>query len=158
MFVTGSTWTHPAVIEWTQWLLNSYQHWIGRELLERVGEPDFQAQALFQVPFVVVSHGREDDPMLNYGNQMALDLWEMTWDQLVQTPSRLTAEPVNRAEREWMLEQARTRGYMDTYRGVRISATGRRFLVEDALIWNVVDHHGQWVGQAASFLHWTWLT
>lgn len=156
--MTLPLWTHPAVIEWTQWLLNSYHHWIGRELLERVGEPDFQAQALFQVPFVVVSHGREDDPILNYGNQMALDLWEMTWDQLVQTPSRLTAEPVNRAEREWMLEQARRRGYIDTYRGVRISATGRRFLVEDALVWNVLDQQGQWVGQAASFLQWTWLT
>ena len=156
--MTLPVWTLPAVIEWTQWLLNSYHHWMGRELLERVGEPVFQAQALFHVPFVVVSHGREDDPMLNYGNQMALDLWEMTWDQLVQTPSRLTAEPVNRAEREWMLEQARRRGYLDTYRGVRISATGRRFLVEDALIWNVLDQAGQWVGQAASFLHWTWLT
>lgn len=151
-------WTHPAVVEWTQWLLNSYHHWIGRELLERVGEPDFQAQALFEAPFVVVSHGREDDPILNYGNQMALDLWEMTWDRLVQAPSRLTAEPVNRAEREWMLEQARRRGYLDTYRGVRISATGRRFLVEDALIWNVVDHQGQGVGQAATFSRWTWLT
>lgn len=156
--MTLPVWTLAAVIEWTQWLLNSYHHWMGWELLERVGEPAFQAQALFHVPFVVVSHGREDDPMLNYGNQMALDLWEMTWDQLVQTPSRLTAEPVNRAEREWMLEQARRRGYLDTYRGVRISATGRRFLVEDALIWNVLDQEGQWVGQAASFLHWTSLT
>jgi hypothetical protein len=157
-FVTLPVWTHPAVIEWTQCLLNSYRHWVGRELLERVGEPEFQAEALFQAPFVVVSHGREDDPMLNYGNQMALDLWEMTWDRLVQTHSRLTAEPVNRAEREWMLEQARRRGYFDTYRGVRISTTGRRFLVEDALIWNVVDQQGQWVGQAASFSRWTWLT
>ena len=62
----------------------------------------------------------------------------MTWKQLVTTPSRLTAEPVNRAEREWMLEQARVRGYIDTYRGVRISGTGRRFLVENAMIWNVL--------------------
>jgi len=156
--MTLPVWTQPAIVEWTAWLLNSYRHWIGRELFERVGAPDFQAQVLFEAPFVVVSHGREDDPILNYGNQMALDLWEMTWDQLVQTPSRLTAEPVNRAEREWMLEQARRRGYLDTYRGVRITATGRRFLVEDALIWNVVDHQGQPVGQAATFSHWTWLT
>jgi hypothetical protein len=156
--MTFPVWTHPAVIEWTQLILDSYQHWVGRALLERMGGPDFQAQALFQAPFVVVSHGKEDDPILNYGNQMALDLWEMTWDRLVQTPSRLTAEPVNRADREWMLEQARRRGYLDTYRGVRISATGRRFLVEDALIWNVMDPQGREVGQAASFWHWTWLT
>ncbi|MDE3051045.1 MAG: MEKHLA domain-containing protein, partial [Nitrospirota bacterium] len=99
----------------------------------------------------------ETDPVLNYGNRMALDLWEMTWDQLVQTPSRLTAEPINRAEREWMLEQAKTRGYLDTYRGVRITSTGRRFLVENALIWNIVDAEGRRVGQAATFSTWTFL-
>jgi len=147
----------PWVVEWSQQLLNSYHHWIGRDLIERVGEPQFQSCALFESPLVVVSHGNEADPILNYGNRTALDLWEMTWEQLAKTPSRLTAEPVNRAEREWMLEQARVRGYIDTYRGVRISGTGRRFLVENALIWNVLDCCGQPVGQAATFSQWTWL-
>ena len=147
----------PWVVEWSQQLLNSYHHWIGRDLIERVGEAEFQSCALFESPLVVVSHGNEADPILNYGNQTALDLWEMTWEQLAKTPSRLTAEPVNRAEREWMLEQARVRGYIDTYRGVRISGTGRRFLVENALIWNVLDSRGQPVGQAATFSQWAWL-
>ena len=156
--MTSQIWTDPAIMEWSQLLLNSYRRWIGRELLERVGDSGYQAHTLFQSPFAVVSHGMEEDPLLNYGNQVALELWELTRDQLVKTPSRLTAEPVNRAEREWMLEQARTRGYLDTYRGVRISSTGRRFLVENALIWNVVDAEGQRVGQAATFSQWTWLT
>ena len=156
--MTSQIWTDPAVMEWSQLLLNSFRHWVGRELLERVGDSDYQAHALFQSSFVVVSHGIEEDPLLNYGNQVALELWEVTWEQLVKTPSRLTAEPVNRAEREWMLEQARTRGYLDTYQGVRITSTGRRFLVENALIWNVVDAEGQRVGQAATFAQWTWLT
>lgn len=151
-------WTNPVVIEWTQRLLDSYRHWTSRDLIERIGEVDAQGYRLFHSPFVVVSHGAEADPFLNYGNQVALDLWEMTWDQLVQTPSRLTAEPVNRAEREWMLEQAKARGYLDTYRGVRVTSTGRRFLVENALIWNVVDAEGKPVGQAATFSQWTWLT
>jgi len=142
------------IVQWSQWLLDSYRHWTGRELIARVGGPEFQSRALFEWPAVVVSHGTEVDPVLNYGNQTALDLWELTWEQLVKTPSRLTAEPVNRAEREWMLEQARTRGYIDTYRGVRISSTGRRFLVENALIWNVRDSLGQQVGQAATFSQW----
>jgi hypothetical protein len=100
----------------------------------------------------------EEDPLLNYGNQVALELWEMTWENLTRTPSRLTAEPMNRAEREWMLEQAKARGYLDTYRGVRVTSTGRRFLVENALIWTVVDSAGSTVGQAATFSQWTWLT
>ena len=155
--MTSQIWTNPVVVEWTQRLLNSYRHWTSRELIERIGGPEVQAYRLFQALFVVVSHGAGKDPVLNYGNQIALDLWEMRWDQFVQTPSRLTAEPVNRAEREWMLEQAKTRGYLDTYRGVRITSTGRRFLVENALIWNVVDAEGQRVGQAATFSMWTFL-
>jgi len=150
-------WTDPAIIEWSQLLLNSFRHWIGRDLLERVGDQDYQAHALFQSPFVIVSHGIEEDPLLNYGNQVALELWELTWEQLVKTPSRLPAEGDTRAEREWMLEQASKRGYLDTYRGVRITATGRRFLVENAVIWNVVAAGGRVVGQAATFAQWTWL-
>jgi len=151
-------WTRPAIVEWSQLLLNSFHHWTERELIERAGDLECQAHALFQSTFVVVSHGMEEDPLLNYGNHVALELWEMTWEQLIMTPSRLTAEPVNRAERESMLEQARTLGYLDTYRGVRITSTGRRFLVENAFIWNVVNGKGQRVGQAATFSQWTWLT
>lgn len=152
--MTQPPWTDPVIVRWTQRLLDSYRNWIGRDLLERIGDLDYQAQALYQSPFVVVSHGLQDDPILNYGNQMALELWELTWEQLVKTPSRLTAEPVNRAEREWMLEQVRTSGYLDTYRGVRVSSTGRRFLVDKAIVWNVLDEQGQRVGQAATFSHW----
>jgi hypothetical protein len=156
--MTTQIWTRPSIVEWSQQLLNRFHHWTERELIERVGDFECQAHALFHSPFVVVSHGMEEDPLLNYGNHVALKLWEMTWEQLITTPSRLTAEPVNRAERDSMLEQARTSGYLDTYRGVRITSTGRRFLVENALIWNVVDGKGQRVGQAATFSQWTWLT
>jgi hypothetical protein len=155
--MSSQVWTDLSVVQWTQRLLDSYRHWIGRELIERNGDLECQARALFESPVVVVSHGMEADPVLNYGNRTALGLWEMTWDQLTATPSRLTAEPVNRAEREGMLEQARVRGFIDTYRGVRISGTGRRFLVENALIWNVLDSEYQRIGQAATFSHWTWL-
>jgi len=149
---------NPVIVDWSLLLLNSFRHWTGRELLERAGDRTSEADTLFLSPFVVVSHGMEEDPLLNYGNQVALELWEMTWEDLTRTPSRLTADPTNRAEREWMLEQAKTRGYFDTYRGVRITSTGRRFLVENALIWNVMDEEGQRVGQAATFSKWTWLT
>ena len=132
--MSSQPWMNQTIVQWTQRLLDSYRHWMGTELLERTGDPELQAHALFESPVVVVSHGMQTDPVLNYGNRMALKLWEMTWEQLIETPSRLTAEPVNRAEREWMLEQARVRGDLDTYRGVRISRSGRRFLVEGAVI------------------------
>ena len=153
--MTTPLWTNPAVIAWSQQLLDSYRHWIGRELMARTGPPEEQAQALFQAPFVVVSHGMEADPLLNYGNQAALDLWVMTWGQLTRTPSRLTAEPVNREERARMLVLAEAQGHFTGYRGVRIASTGTRFLIEDATVWNVVTASGARVGQAATFVRWT---
>ena len=146
---------HRFMVTWSQLLLDSFRHWTGRDLLIRTGTPDAQAQALFAAPFVVVSHGAEADPLLNYGNQQALDLWELSWAQLTSTPSRLTAEPMNRDERARMLAVAEEQGYYSGYRGIRISSTGKRFLVEGATVWNVVDGQGIRVGQAATFARWT---
>jgi hypothetical protein len=153
--VKAAPWTEPPIVEWSQLLLDSYRHWIGKDLIERTSDPQQQARMLFEACFVVVSHGVEADPILNYGNQIALDLWELSWDQFIKTPSRLTAEADDRAERGSMLERARLNGYFDGYRGVRISSTGRRFLVEQALIWNVIDPAGKPIGQAATFSEWS---
>ena len=150
-------WESPEVQSWCQLLLDSYQRLKGRDLVDRTGTLVDQARALFRVPFVVASHGTEPDPVLNYGNQVALDLWEMRWEQFTQTSSRLTAEPENREERARMLEQAAAHGFIDDYRGIRISGTGRRFLVEQATVWNIVDGEGQKRGQAATFSKWTYL-
>lgn len=150
-------WTEPAVIHWSQLLLDSFRRWLGRELIERKGSAEEQAKALYHAPFVVVSHGMEPDPILNYGNKAAQDLWELDWAQLTKTPSRLTAEPVNQAERARMLAQAHEKGFIDDYKGVRISGTGKRFLVEQAIVWSVVGAGGEQQGQAATFSRWTFL-
>jgi len=156
--VTASIWARIAVIAWSQRLLDSFHHWTGRDLLDRSGSIEEQAEALFAAPCVVVSHGTETDPILNYGNQAALDLWEMSWAQLVGMPSRRTAEPIDQLERARMLQLVEQQGYYDRYRGVRISSAGRRFLVEEALVWNVIDEQGQRIGQAATFSRWTSLS
>ncbi len=151
----AAPWSDPRIVEWSQLLLDSYRHWVGKELIERAGDARAQAQRLFEASYVVVSHGVEPDPILNYGNQVALDLWELSWEQLTATPSRLTAEADNRAERERMLDEARGKGYYDGYKGVRISSTGRRFMVEQATIWTVADLDGNPLGQAATFSVWS---
>jgi MEKHLA domain len=150
-------WMQAAVIAWSQHLLDSYAHWTGANLLSRDGTVTEQAKRLFCASFVLVSHGTEPDPVLNYGNEVGLALWEMTWEQFVRTPSSQTAEPVNRAERADLLRTVTERGYCDRYRGIRISATGRRFLVEGARVWNVIDAEGERIGQAAAFSQWTML-
>ncbi len=73
---------------------------MGKDLIERTSDAKQQTRMLFEASFVIVSHGAEPDPILNYGNQIALNLWELPWDQFIKTSSRLTAEPDDRAERE----------------------------------------------------------
>ena len=80
-------------------MLASWHHWTGRYLIDpKLSKPE-QARRLFNAPFVVLSHDTASDPMLNYANQTGLALFEMSWDELVRTPSRLTAEPIHREER-----------------------------------------------------------
>jgi MEKHLA domain. len=135
-------------------VLNSYRKWTGEELLElMVGES--LAEQLNRTGRVLLSHGTETDPILNYGNETALALWEMAWDDFVRMPSRLTAEPMEREEREKLLDEVKAKGYSKSYTGVRVSRTGRRFQIENAAIWNVEDEKGRMIGQAASFPSWT---
>ncbi len=150
-------WKNPLIIEWCQYLLNSYAHWVKQELIERKGTPFEQAERLFNSTFVVASHGVENDPILNYGNQIALNLWMMDWAQFTQTPSRLTAEMPNRAERSHMLKQAKIHGYIADYRGIRVSSTGQRFMIDRAIIWNIHKPDGTTIGQGATFSTWKFL-
>lgn len=148
-------WLKESILLWIGLILDSYVHWTGEELIDRTGTLSDQAYRLFHAPFVVASHGMEADPILNYGNAQALGLWEMNWEEFVITPSRLTTEAVNQTERELMLQQAARNGFIRNYQGVRISRTGKRFLVEQATVWNVIDRQKIKVGQAATFSRWT---
>ncbi len=144
-------WQQQAIINHSQRLLHSFQHWTGRSLLDVNGSPVEIAQALFEAPFVLVSHGTEPDPIFNYGNRRALELWEFSWEDFTQMPSRKCVEPVTQEERDRLLAAAATKGYIDNYSGVRISSTGKRFQIEDVILWNVLDEQNQRCGQAAVF-------
>jgi hypothetical protein len=152
----GMPWLGPASLLQAQRIVASHRRFTGRALLPSA-EPHALAQALFAAPFVVVSHGTEDDPVLNYGNAAALALWETTWEELTRTPSRLTAEAPERSERERLLAAVARDGFIDDYAGVRISRSGRRFRIRQATVWNLLDERGERCGQAATFATWEFL-
>lgn len=150
-------WKTDFVIAHTTCLARSLKQLTGRELLPGTANPAELAEQVFEAPFVLVSHGTEADPILNYGNSAALALWEMSWAELTRTPSRLTAEAPNRRERARLLDAVTQRGFIDDYSGVRISKTGRRFRIARATVWNLLTETGQPCGQAATFDHWEFL-
>jgi hypothetical protein len=150
-------WQNPSVIAQTQRIVRSLRHWTGRDLLPGLFNPLGLAKNVFAAPFVLVSHGTEADPVLNYGNQTALNLWEMSWEELTRTPSRLTAEAPNREERARLLAAVTRNGFIDDYSGIRISKNGRRFRIAQATVWNLLDEQGRHAGQAATFSDWEFL-
>lgn len=150
----GEPWRREPIVRHSGLLLRSFARIVGRDLLPAGPGGIDAARALFEAPFVVLSHGLEDDPVLNYGNRQALALWEMSFADFTRMPSRVTAEPVLREERERLLATAARKGFIDDYAGVRVSSTGRRFHIENAIIWNVVDDEGVRRGQAATFDRW----
>ncbi len=150
-------WQQPKIIRWSQIMADSYQQLLGKNLIDSVNTPEQLAHDLFHAPFVLVSHDNQSNPIFNYGNQTALQLWSLSWEEFIKTPSVSTVEPVGKAERELMLKQAEEQGYIDNYQGTRISHSGQKFIIEQVTLWNLTDESGQKCGQAATFPTWEWL-
>lgn len=128
---------------------DSFLRLTGRPLVAPVS-----AAAIWTAPRVIVAHGTEDDPVFFYGNRLALEAFELDFENFIRLPSRFSAEPINRAERERLLARVARDGYIDDYAGIRISARGQRFRIEQAVVWNLVDANGAIHGQAATFERW----
>jgi len=135
-------------------LCASYHRWTGRDLAATGTSHQDRARAVWQFPVVIASHGTEADPVFNYANRAALRLWKMDWTTFTHLPSRYSAEPLAREERERLLAAVTTHGYIDDYCGVRIARDGSRFRIEQATVWNVVDTIGTYRGQAVVFDRW----
>ena len=146
----------PYSIEHANCLLTSHLHLAGHALLARLpGETDAALAArLYAAPFVVLAHGTEPDPLFNYANLAAQRLFELSWDEFIGLPSRLSAEAPVRGERERLLARVTTHGFIDDYSGIRISKSGNRFRILSAMVWNVSDATGTRLGQAAAFADW----
>lgn len=144
------------LVEHIERLARSHARWTGKELFPGM-VPGAWARAAWNSSAILVSHGTEPDPVLNFGNRAALTLWDLGWDEFTRTPSRLTAEAPEREERARLMAQVTTHGFIANYAGVRISRSGRRFRIHAATVWNVLDENGLPAGQAATFDQWQWV-
>ena len=136
---------------------NSYRQLLLKELIPGIKTDEQFARQLFYAPFALVSHDTASDPVFNYANLKALELFELSWEDFTRLPSRLSAEPVNQVERKRLLAEVTEKGYIDHYEGVRISSTGKRFLIKNAVVWNLIDKNQRYKGQAAWFEQWVFL-
>lgn len=136
-------------------IIDSHLRLTGRPLVPPGGPEMHPRIALWHAPAVIVAHGTEADPIFFYGNHRALRLFEMTFADFTRLPSRFSAQAPAPDERARLLGQVQRDGFIDHYAGVRISSTGQRFMIHEAVVWNLIDEHGQHHGQGASFARWS---
>ena len=138
----------PELAQRAALIADSFERLLGRPLIASSADP---VAALWAAPFVIVAHGTEPDPVFFFANAAALTAFDSDWPAFTAMPSRLSAEAPLRAERQALLDRVTRDGFIDDYAGVRISAKGRRFHIANAIVWNLIDEHGERHGQAATF-------
>ena len=140
--------------EHTKLIAQSFYTLLGRKIMS---DEKNLGKELFQAKFALLSHTNEIDPVFNYANLVALSLFEYSWEEIIQLPSRLSTEPINQTQRIQTLEQVTHRGFIDNYQGIRISKTGKRFMIHNAIVWNLFDERESYKGQAACFSDWEYV-
>jgi len=132
-------------------LTESYARLVGAPLVPPGRDADWLYR---EAPFVVVAHDTDQDPKFIYANKAAQKRFEYSWEEFMSLPSRLSAEAPDRAERQSLLDEVARNGFLSGYRGLRVAKSGRRFIIEDGVVWELLDRDGMRHGQAATFLSW----
>ena len=97
-------------------------------------------------PFPIASH--DLNGFFNYLNRAALSLFKVTLDQVIGQPTTMTAPESEQKERNELLNQVNSHGFIENYKGIRVASNGALFQIEDATIWNIVDKESIKIGQA----------
>ncbi len=132
-------------------LLESHARFVGRPLAPEGADA---AWLYDDAPFAVLAHDGGADPRFVYANRTAQACFEYGWDEIIGLPSRLSAEAPERAARQALLDAVTQNGFAEDYRGVRVAKSGRRFWIEQGVVWRLVSPDGSAVGQAATFSSW----
>jgi hypothetical protein len=148
-------WLDPDVIQHSRRILLSYESITGIALFDAAHSDEYRSYLLYHAPYVVVSHGIQQDPIFNYANLTAQQLWHIDWNSFIQLPSRFSVEPDRIEDRELLLAEAAKNGFINNYSGVRIASTGKRFKIEQVILWNLPDEINIKIGQVALFRNWT---
>jgi len=136
-------------------LVSSYRRLLGEEPPFLPAGAQADARWLYrQAPSCVLAHDTDPDPRFIYANKTAQSLFGYDWDEFITLPSRLSAEAPNREERQRLLEAVAHDGFATGYSGIRIAKSGRRFEIEDGVLWQLREPDGSLRGVAAAFARW----
>lgn len=137
-------------------LIDSYWRAIGEQMLPEWPShgPEAVRWLYDDAPFCLLTQDALIDPRFVYANVTAQKCFEYGWDEFVGLPSRLSAAAPDRRQRQNFMNTVLRQGYAHDYRGRRIAKSGRRFWIESATVWNILDREGIFQGQAVLIRRW----
>ena len=113
---------------------------------------DFSATALAcRTDAVILSHGTEESPLLNYGTRAALNLLDCEWDEFVSLEWSDCLLASAATDLRAVAAAVDEDGYKDGIALECVSTYGQRFVVRDALAWRVDLEDGTPAGRALMF-------
>jgi hypothetical protein len=131
-------------------VVDAFARVTGGDFVAEAGlDPAALGKSTWEGNFALLTH--DTNAILTYGNRFALDLWEIDWETLVQTPSRLTAPEEDRAARAVIMAGVARDGFTRSYTGRRVSRSGKLFLIENATVFTLTDEEGAGFGTGAFF-------
>lgn len=134
-------------------IAESFARLTGGTLIDAAAD-DLEA-VMWSAERAILAHGTQDPPLFFYANRLGLKLFAMSAKEILGLPSYKSAEPDLREERAAMLAKLEADDVIADYSGIRIGADGRRFMIERAYVWNIVDEKGVRHGQAATWTDWS---
>ena len=139
--------TNPAFFKLLE---SSYSRLLKRPLAAAGLDAAAGARWLYEeAPFGILAHDAAADPVFMYGNRAAQELFGYSWDELTVLPSRLSAEAPDRDARADFLRRVSEDGFVEGYRGMRVTKSGKRFWIDNVTVWQLMDEQGVHRGQAA---------
>src|SRR5262245_56280015 len=113
-------------------LTGSYARLVGAPLVPEGADADW---LYHEAPFIVLAHGTDPDPNFIYANKAAQACFGYSLEEFLGLPSRLSAEQADQAERQKLLDQVALNGFLVGYSGIRVAKSGRRFHIDDGIVW-----------------------
>ena len=136
-------------------LVGSYRRLIGEDPLFLSADGPLSARWLYaDAPNPVLAHNTNSNPRFIYANKAAQKLFGYDWDEIIGLPSRHSAATPAQDERQRLLNAVARDGFATGYSGIRIAKSGRRFWIEDGVLWQLRAQDGSLFGVAATFANW----
>ena len=123
-------------------LVSSYRRLVGAPPVFLEGGRHSAKWLYEDASYCVLAHNTDAVPRFIYANKAAQACFEYSWEEFASLPSHLSAEESDRAERQKLLDAVARNGFATGYSGLRIAKSGRRFWIEDGILWQLVDRSG----------------